>query len=476
MKVEERQDGEKERRIVIAMVTRTSVLSSIAPKWQHNMFASKWANLVGKWCVDYYEKYAKAPRKAIQGLFQRWVDRHSGDKATIDLLERFLRAMSDEYEEGGSVNAQFLLDLAVEHFARVKLIRLRDSLSGLIDTGKITESNELIREYSEIDLGAGDFVDPFENAELQVAFFHRESNVLVAYPGALGEFFSDSLEREAFVSYMSPEKVGKSWWLMDMAFRAIRQRRRVAFFECGDMSKRQFYRRLSTRLARRPYRSSTGWPLVVKYPISIKPPDRTDKGYQPADVTFEDRTFAKALTYKQAREARDNLLLKIGGAESTKDVIKFAARPNSSLSVAMIRSMLKNTERASGWLPEVVVIDYADILMSPHGKLDYRHQIDATWRAMRALSEEYHCLVVTATQSDAASYNKYILDRSNFSDDKRKLAHITGMVGLNVTAEEKQLGVTRLNWIDRREGEFSDKHCVHVAGCLSVGDPAVKSA
>jgi hypothetical protein len=126
----------------------------------------------------------------------------------------------------------------------------------------------------------------------------------------------------------------------------------------------------------------------------------------------------------------------------------------------------------------VVVIDYADILAPEPGatKEDYRHQINVTWQALRRLSQDYHVLVVTATQSDASSYGARILRREHFSEDKRKYAHVTGMVGINQTEEEQGKGIFLLNWILLREGSYSPGRCVHVAGCLAIANPAIVSA
>ena len=82
---------------------------------------------------------------------------------------------------------------------------------------------------------------------------------------------------------------------------------------------------------------------------------------------------------------------------------------------------------------------------------------------------------MTATQADAASYKQDTIDSSNFSEDKRKLAHVTGMVGINSSEAEKEFGLQRLNWIVLRESDFNSSRCVHVAGCLDVGNPAILS-
>lgn len=94
----------------------------------------------------------------------------------------------------------------------------------------------------------------------------------------------------------------------------------------------------------------------------------------------------------------------------------------------------------------------------------------------RGLAQKWHALLVSATQADAASFNRPTMDESNFSEDKRKFGHVTGMLGINQTPDEKDRGVQRLNWIVLREDEFSTARCVHVAGCRSIARPVIRSS
>ena len=143
-------------------------------------------------------------------------------------------------------------------------------------------------------------------------------------------------------------------------------------------------------------------------------------------------------------------------------------------SAPSINAVLTGLDR-KGWSPDVVVIDYADLLAAPTGYTESRDQINATWKTLRAISQRFHCLVVTATQAKASSYTKGTIDRSDYAEDKRKLAHATGIVGINQDSDEKVMQVMRLNWVVLREWEYSESTCVHVAGCLGLAQPFMLS-
>ena len=120
-------------------------------------------------------------------------------------------------------------------------------------------------------------------------------------------------------------------------------------------------------------------------------------------------------------------------------------------------------------------IDYADILAPPEGVTDTLQQIDQTWRGMRRLSQERNCLVVTATQSNSAAYgnDKKLLSRKHFSGRKTKNAEVNGMIGINVSEDERKQQIARWNWVVRRKDRR--KGAVVVAGCFDIGNPVICS-
>lgn len=463
MKVEKR-DGSVERRIVTAMIVDPVVVGRLSEKWGKGLFRNKWSNLVGGWCVKYFDKYNKAPGSQIESLFESWAA--SGkDDTTADLVGKFLKGLSDEYESlAEQSNSDFMIDLAAKHFNEVQLAKVKDELEADIEAGEHDKAWKRINEMNKLEIGQGAGVDVFSDSKAIQEAFESESEPIVVYPGDLGKFLGSTFEREGFVSFMAPEKRGKTWTLMDVGFRGALQRRKVAFFEIGDMSQNQFLRRLGQRAARAPKKAGK-----VLYPRAIS----YDPDESCAVVDFDEKQFDKDLDWRASQKELEKTLNK--RIKMKESPFKLSCHPNDSLTVGGIKAILRQWERSQGWVPDLVVIDYADLIASTHATADTRDEINYNWKQMRSISQEWHCCVVTATQSDAASYSAHTLGRSHFTNDKRKFAHVTAMIGLNQSAEEKEMGVTRWNYIVLRENEFSEGKCVHVAGCLAIGNPAIKS-
>jgi hypothetical protein len=223
-------------------------------------------------------------------------------------------------------------------------------------------------------------------------------------------------------------------------------------------------KRLASKAARVPTFSKAG----VTIPLSIK----RSRDEQTATVKHNVVDFDNDLSWQKAWKKGQQIVKR--RIRSQEPYLRLAVYPNDSISAKGIEGELKQLVRES-WVPDVVAIDYADNLLPPEGEREHRHQVNRTWKQLRAISQTFHCLLITATQADAKGAEAWIITRRHFSEDKRQDAHVTAMFALNQTEEEKEEGITRLNWNERREEFFNPYRCVYVAGCLDIGAPAIKS-
>jgi hypothetical protein len=456
----ERYEGSAERSILIGMVTNDHVLGRIAPRWEPpGLFDSDHANLVGGWCVDFYGRYGKAPGRSVESYHRNWAEAQEGtDKA--EAVRRLLGSLSEEYDRAEQLNADHLLDVAADHFDKVRMTRLVESVRSDLDRGDVKKARSRWDASYPLELGSDGWIDPLKDEEACTEAFASQGKSLLALKGGLAEFFGSTLERDGFVALLASEKRGKSYSLFDFVWRASQQKLRTAYFEVGDLSRPQVMRRLMRRAAMRPFKAGD-----VRWPVRMEVSEGVVK------VEHEEITYPRPMRIEEAKAGLDKANRKLGD-----NYLRLSVHPNGSMSVPGIRSILSRWAR-DGWACDVVVIDYADILASPSAKIaDRREQINQTWSGLRRLSQELHCLVLTATQADADSYDADLLRRSNFSEDKRKYAHVTGMFGLNQTDTEKKEGLYRLNWLVRREEEYSETEVCYVAACLDVCHPTVLSS
>lgn len=462
MKIQ-RYDNKAERLILTGMIVDADVLRRISANAQKNMFKSKYANLIAKWCIKFYRMYGDVPMNHIEYLFESWSAKKR-DKETIKLVSKFLDTLSQDYEVlSEESNSAYTIDLAGAYFNKVKLEKHTEKIQGDLERGLTDDAVNSACSFDRIEMGVGEAIDVLQDKEAIREAFKDKGEPIIKYPGAMGRFLRGAYERDGFIAFMGSEGRGKSFLLEDVAFRGMLQRRRVAYFEAGDMSQKQVMLRLMTRVARRPLAAKT-----IEYPIGIEKNDDYSVSVETQDKIYRDR-----LSWQKAYKACKKLMH--SRIKSKKPYLKLSCHPNSTLSVGMIADRIENWTKED-WVPDVIVIDYADILLMNTPGLEGRDLINDTWKKLRSLSQKYHCLVVTATQADAGSYDTIVVTRKNFSEDKRKLAHVTGMIGINQKdPDEKDLGVMRLNWVKLRNEDFSEKQVVFIAGCLSIANPIIKS-
>lgn len=464
--------GQEQKRVLISMIVCKSVLAPISEKWiKPGLFSSNWHDLVGSWCVDFFKKHGDAPKAAIRGLFIRWANK-SIDRPYeyLGTVEQFIDSLSRQYEAyERDVNPSHALHEANELFELVSLTNLSDRLVQLLEAKlSAAEVGLEIRKYRQLDIG-GRIVgtDPFNNPDLiKAAFDRKDSERLIKYPGALKTFFGDALSRGNFITLLGPEKRGKTWILMDMALRAVLQRRKVALFQIGDLSENQTVRRLSTMVAQKSIK-----PKAYRVPVKIEQVGKKVEVTQYDEVNQTDR-----LNWEEANEAFARA--KEHRIKSKKTYFQLVCKPTGTVSVDTIYQCMEVWEQENdGWRPDVVVIDYADIMAAPTGFREQRDRINNTWERLRGLSldEKGQMLVITATQATRASYKAGVISMSHVSEEKRKLAHVTGAIGLNQNSTEKADGIMRWNWVVLREEDYIPSSCVYVGQCLQAGRPVVSS-
>lgn len=511
-----------ERRIIVGLIVSSDFLRRIAPFWSEDLVEANEMRRIARWCLEHWEKYGTAPDRDIEQVYLDAIRREAVPRAEAELIEGILTSVSDEYGRGEQFNADYLYDQTVAFFRERELAQHSAAVADLTERGRIEEAERLSAGWTPrswatsrgLDLGTEPGYERVRGA------FEEASKPIVTYPGAFGGLINRHLIRGGFVAFMGFEKKGKTFWLTEVAFRALRQRCNVAFFQAGDMPEAQYIRRIAIYLARRsddPEYCAAHWRPVTdcaenQFDVCIRADRNCDHGVYDSDQyqAYKDEpnkfqtmpVLTKLATvnpgYKPCDAAGctkhvpcawvvrvpDKPVLT--GEHAERVVREFFARykrrfrlvtyPSGTLTCNEMQSCLDEWERQDDFVPDVIVTDYADIMAATEER-EFRHRQNAVWMRLRAISQRSHALVVTATQTDADSYKADTLKLSNFAEDKRKYSHVTAMFGLNQDPydREKSLGIMRINTILAREGAFNTADVVHVLQHLAAGRPFVES-
>lgn len=507
-----------ERRIVIGLIISTEYVHQVRSIWNATLLESPEAKRIAGWCIEFYDQYKTAPGQEIESIFLKRTK--TVPKAEAQDIQDILGDLSDEYEREEKFNVQYLVDQTVQYIDERNLKEFIEGIEDVLATGDIIEAKRLAQEYRSVVKNKDrnlDFSDP-EIINVVERAFEKTNQPVVTYPRQLGQFWNDEMVRGGFVALMAPEKRGKTFMLLDIAMRAARQGSNVAFFQAGDMTEDQQVRRMCIYLTKKSdkekYSGKMYQPIRDCVYNQMDDCDRKEREvdfgsfegrereFLRRDVKLEDliEAYKDEPKYKACYNCKDYWKKQYGAvwlkevdtgsplttAQAKRAVEKFfvqnkrrfkmSSHPNKTLTVSKMESVLDLWEREDNFVADLIITDYVDI-HDDEIRAEFRHQENDKWMRLRGLSEKRHALVITVTQTDASSYEKDRLTLKNFSEDKRKFAHVTAMYGLNQDRKgrEKEIGIMRINQIVVREDAFLSSNEVYVLQNLKRGQPCLES-
>lgn len=290
--------------------------------------------------------------------------------------------------------------------------------------------------------------------------------------------------------------VHNSWLLEEIVFAALTARLKV-FLVSLEMNK--------TQLQKRTYQKMTGLDAIKSQDCGLPVLDclnnqdnsclmkrRTCDCSAPTDLTrnteYKPCTICKGKsdkyipavyhTYLKTNEMKIKLI-----RDKVKSFSKMYGRnlriksyPRFSANIYDVINELDDLEYSENFIPDVIVIDYLDILAYPPGSYkSEREFINTTWKTAAQIAGERNCLVLTADQADAPSRGKRNLDQTSFTDDKRKDAHLDMRIAINQTFDEKERKIARITNLFHRHRYFHPEKEVLILQELSLGQPLLDS-
>lgn len=469
-----------ERKILIGMVISTEFLNLIHHAIHKRYFQLEYSKIIVDWVMPYYRKYKQAPVRHIEDMYD--LDAPSFKPEMKDLLGDFLDGLSSEYQRSRKFNASYLYDEAIVYFQERSLMILGEGIVKAISAGRPEEAKKLLVGYKEIGKNLSDWINPFDPEFMEGVYKNfldpeigETPESFGAYdlfrmPGKLGDLMG-IFKRDWLIYYLAPRKRGKTFLLQETGVQAATFGLNVAIFSL-EMSKYGFGSRLVQRLV------AMGKTNLYYYPCfdcfknqdgSCKKKERLnnekitdDKGALPAKFDPEEYK-----NYKPCTACRGTKEFKIsswfekverpiisrkrinqqasGFIRAYGDRMRLKVYPAFSANLKQIMSDLDMLESSEGFVPDVIIIDYADILAPEDKRQDLHTRTDETWKTLKQMAETRHCLVVTASQGNRKSSEKKNVVSNDVGWDITKNDHVDACFALSQTPKEKKSGMIRVS-------------------------------
>ncbi|MFA5049222.1 MAG: hypothetical protein WC516_09425 [Patescibacteria group bacterium] len=479
-----------EKRILAGMVVSKKFMNRIYPIVNMAYFESTHIAKIAGWTSEFYGSYQDVPGQHIKDI----IVAHKKKLLEEDILimGKIVDDLLSLYSIG-DFNDEYLTDQAVEFFKKRELEITANNIKYFLGKDEVNKAEREIDDFRKVSrpmLEENSFIYSEEALNNTFMAMKDKDDYFFRMPKDFGRFMGD-LNRGWLVSIAAPFKCGKSFMLGDMAAIAALSGLRVVFFSL-EMSINEMRSRIYKRMtgASEEY-GSVMFPCFdckknkdnscqkdervnqMKCPGTFSPASK----YRPCSIckdTFEDKDDFELGFWNEIIDVPNfdyptvqhkiGLLKKEGKAN-----IWLKSKPRFSASIEDLENDLDNLEYVHGFIPDVIVIDYADILQADNKDVSGVQKEDEVWMCLARMASKKKALVLTATQLNKDSLTAKQITTAHTAKWIGKLGHVDAMFALNQTPEEKAMGLVRVSILEHRHKHFIQTQNCYVLQKFSVG-------
>lgn len=118
--------------------------------------------------------------------------------------------------------------------------------------------------------------------------------------------------------------------------------------------------------------------------------------------------------------------------------------PTKTASVQTIRAYVQRLAATKNFVPDMIVVDYADLLRSSRGFEQKRFELESVYEELRAMAQELNAIVVTADQTNRAGLDMEIVTIGQIGEAYAKATVCDVIMTISRRMEDKQQNTGRL--------------------------------
>ena len=362
-----------------------------------NFFEKKYLQIFSQTLINYRDKYNQHPNaEVMMSLLRTELNHH--DKAVAQQVREFYARIhtSDGVEE-----ALYVKDQAIDFCRKQALKAAMIQSSKLLSSSSFDEIEKVIKEA--LVLGTdNNFGHDFHRDCLR-RFELISRNPITTGWSRMDEICKGGLGSSELGVVIAPTGAGKSMVLVHLATRAILEGKTVVYYT-----------------------------LELKDTVVGQRFDCCISG-----IPLGDHRMRKEEILKKIEDIDGSLIIK--------------EYPTKSASVQTLKNHIEKL-RKRGIEPDMILVDYADLLRPVRSSGEKRHELEETYEGLRGLAQTYEVPIWTASQTNRSGLNAEVITMEAISEAFNKCFVADFIFSLSRTVQDKQANKGRLFIAKNRNG------------------------
>lgn len=446
-----------EELIITGMIVDTNFLQEIQRAALSEYFVTDVNRIIVSWIREYFNENGESPGEEMQDIFR--LNQGELDTDEAQTVRMFLNKISKEYD-GREFNTNYVLPKAFKYLELNAYMHKVTLLKRELRRGNLDHVKQIFNGATKDIFEQVTAWKSLSDLELLNSWWGEKKEPIMKFPGALGEYMPN-IERGRLYAMLGPPKRGKSYWLLEWAYNGAFDGLNVVFFSL-EMNAKEVDSRWKMRISAKAImnRKFKEFTIPVKDCVhNQKNECQIEQCTSPGTCVYDDKlrdsyedhpehtacTYCEGIddelfkpTYWMEKQKMDRLSLKDAqetqeslDAHVGEDRVRIITYPIASASVSDLERSLNELEQHEGFIPDLIVVDYADILKEDLRLGDKRHRVGDNWQALSRMAEIRNAAVVTASQGNRNSAKKNRLDVDDVSEDWSKIMTLDGIFAIN---------------------------------------------
>ena len=360
-------------------------------------FEKKYLQIFAQTLINYRNKYNTHPNSEVMMTLLRTELNHH-DKATAQAVREFYARI---HTSDGVHEAEYVKDKAIDFCRKQVLKGAMIKSAALLKSSSFEEIEKLIKEA--LVLGTDNNFGHDFRKDLLKRFELVSRDPTSTGWSRMDEIIKGGLGKSELGVVVAPTGAGKSMVLVHLATQAILQGK-----------------------------------TVVYYTLELKD---TVVG-QRFDCCITDVPLQEHI------QRQKEIISKVKDLEGTLIIKEY---PTKSASVQTLKNHIEKL-RKRGIEPDMILVDYADLLRPVRSSSEKRHELEETYEGLRGLAQTYQIPCWTASQTNRGGLNAEVITMESISEAFNKCFVADFIFSLSRTVQDKQANKGRLFVAKNRNG------------------------